>query len=393
MIYQGDNQFRHTSQQKQLLEEFFQNCSHPNKKQWQQLSEKLGLEPKQIKFWFQNRRTQKKMQDERAETDALKLENEKLLQENLNMQEALKNLVCPTCDYRPLIDERHQSDILKLRTENVKLKLELERVSKVVENIKGKKVIETPSFSDTIPILGKPIPEIHSLWPSLDVETEGGAIFWNISNMMVKSFWENLYMCQKTHFPHVENDDIRVYVRQSNMPGHLVFSASSTSWLGVSREALFNFLVDEKSRVQWDIFTDQSSMKTTTDTSFGSHPGIRVSILQPSNLSESSMFILQQSYNDPLGSVIIYAPIPVKRIRSMISGEDSDLPILPVGFTISGNAHAENPGDVACTSSSSRIGGGSILTMFFQNFSGTVSSPINTIIISTMQKIKAALNC
>ncbi|KAK4838057.1 hypothetical protein QYF36_010637 [Acer negundo] len=51
---------RHTSRQIQVLESFFQEFPHPDENQRTELSEKLGLECRQIKFWFQNRRTQMK---------------------------------------------------------------------------------------------------------------------------------------------------------------------------------------------------------------------------------------------------------------------------------------------------------------------------------------------
>lgn len=40
---------------------FFKECPHPDENQRRQLSRELGLDPKQIKFWFQNKRTQKKV--------------------------------------------------------------------------------------------------------------------------------------------------------------------------------------------------------------------------------------------------------------------------------------------------------------------------------------------
>jgi len=40
---------------------FFKECPHPNEKQRLELGKKLTLESKQIKFWFQNRRTQMKV--------------------------------------------------------------------------------------------------------------------------------------------------------------------------------------------------------------------------------------------------------------------------------------------------------------------------------------------
>ncbi|KAJ8475761.1 hypothetical protein OPV22_019488 [Ensete ventricosum] len=51
---------RHTPRQIQELESMFKLCPHPDEKQRMQLSRDLGLDPRQIKFWFQNRRTQMK---------------------------------------------------------------------------------------------------------------------------------------------------------------------------------------------------------------------------------------------------------------------------------------------------------------------------------------------
>lgn len=40
---------------------FFKECPHPDDKQRKELSRDLGLEPLQVKFWFQNKRTQMKV--------------------------------------------------------------------------------------------------------------------------------------------------------------------------------------------------------------------------------------------------------------------------------------------------------------------------------------------
>ena len=40
---------------------FFKQCPHPDDKQRKELSRDLGLEPLQVKFWFQNKRTQMKV--------------------------------------------------------------------------------------------------------------------------------------------------------------------------------------------------------------------------------------------------------------------------------------------------------------------------------------------
>lgn len=44
-----------------LVFRFFKECPHPDDKQRKELSRELSLEPLQVKFWFQNKRTQMKV--------------------------------------------------------------------------------------------------------------------------------------------------------------------------------------------------------------------------------------------------------------------------------------------------------------------------------------------
>ncbi|KAF5198278.1 Homeobox-leucine zipper protein hdg5 [Thalictrum thalictroides] len=53
---------RHTARQIQEMEALFKECPHPDDKQRMKLSADLGLKPRQVKFWFQNRRTQMKLE-------------------------------------------------------------------------------------------------------------------------------------------------------------------------------------------------------------------------------------------------------------------------------------------------------------------------------------------
>jgi homeobox-leucine zipper protein len=138
----------------------FKECPHPDENQRMQLSRELGLEPRQIKFWFQNRRTQMKVrvpvtkschaiviiiifsscsipdwdghlilagvvaqaQHERADNCFLRAENDKIRCENITMREALRNVICPTCGGPPVDDDYY--DEQKLRMENARLKEE-----------------------------------------------------------------------------------------------------------------------------------------------------------------------------------------------------------------------------------------------------------------------------
>ncbi|CAK7356706.1 unnamed protein product [Dovyalis caffra] len=112
----------------------FKESPHPDEKQRQQLSKQLGLAPRQVKFWFQNRRTQIKAIQERHENSLLKSEMDKLRDENKSMREAINRACCPNCgtattsrDSSLTTDQEKQ-----LRIENAKLKAEVEKLRTVV---------------------------------------------------------------------------------------------------------------------------------------------------------------------------------------------------------------------------------------------------------------------
>ncbi|KAI3436896.1 uncharacterized protein J3R85_005933 [Psidium guajava] len=105
---------RHTKEQVQRLEDFFRTCPMPNGKQKMELSQELKLEPSQIKFWFQNRRTRMKTRREHNEAEFLRVENENLRAENKMYKEAFDSATCPNCNGLLLaLDEMHD-----LRIEN-----------------------------------------------------------------------------------------------------------------------------------------------------------------------------------------------------------------------------------------------------------------------------------
>ncbi|KAJ4905962.1 Homeodomain-like protein [Raphanus sativus] len=70
-----------------------------------QLNRELGLGPRRIKFWFQNRRIQNKAQQERVDSCALKEENDWIHCENIAIREAHKHTICHNCGDAPVHDD------------------------------------------------------------------------------------------------------------------------------------------------------------------------------------------------------------------------------------------------------------------------------------------------
>ncbi|XP_020573166.1 homeobox-leucine zipper protein ROC6-like [Phalaenopsis equestris] len=128
---------RHTPQQIQELEALFKECPHPDEKQRMELSKRLNLDPRQVKFWFQNRRTQMKTQIERHENSILRSENDKLRAENLTIREAMRSPVCGSCGSPAMLGEVSLEE-QQLRIENARLKDELDRVCALASRFLGR---------------------------------------------------------------------------------------------------------------------------------------------------------------------------------------------------------------------------------------------------------------
>ncbi|XP_030457727.1 homeobox-leucine zipper protein GLABRA 2 [Syzygium oleosum] len=120
---------RHTAEQIREMEALFKESPHPDEKQRQQLSKQLGLAPRQVKFWFQNRRTQLKAIQERHENSLLKTEMEKLRDENKVMRETIQKSCCPNCGSATTSrDTALTTQEQQLRIENARLKAEVEKL-------------------------------------------------------------------------------------------------------------------------------------------------------------------------------------------------------------------------------------------------------------------------
>ncbi|KAL4281605.1 hypothetical protein GQ457_03G021010 [Hibiscus cannabinus] len=152
---------RHTARQIQEMEAVFKECPHPDDKQRMRLSQELGLKPRQVKFWFQNRRTQMKAQQDRSENVILRAENESLKSEFYRLQAELSKLVCPNCGGPPLPGG---VSFEELRLENARLAEELERVCAFASRYMGRPIqamggLMPPSLDLDMNIYSRQFPE------------------------------------------------------------------------------------------------------------------------------------------------------------------------------------------------------------------------------------------
>lgn len=138
---------RHTVHQISEMERVFKECPHPDEKQRQELSRELKLSPRQIKFWFQNKRTQMKAQHERQDNSVLRAENEKLKAENFALRDAVRHVSCPNCGGPANLAEMSFEE-QQLRIENVRLREEIERITAMAAKYIGRHV----PMSSNIPL-------------------------------------------------------------------------------------------------------------------------------------------------------------------------------------------------------------------------------------------------
>ncbi|XP_049406712.1 homeobox-leucine zipper protein ROC8-like [Solanum stenotomum] len=145
---------RHSMEQIQRLEAFFKKCPHPDEDQQKQLGREAGLDHKQVKFWFQNKRTQTKIQNDKSVNNALRKENERFLIENKAMKEAMKNIMCPKCDGPPIGKEERERNLENMKMENQWLTEQYEKVSNLISSVVGRPFVMDSNLVPPKPTLG-----------------------------------------------------------------------------------------------------------------------------------------------------------------------------------------------------------------------------------------------
>ncbi|XP_044972167.1 homeobox-leucine zipper protein ROC4-like [Hordeum vulgare subsp. vulgare] len=118
------NYHRLRGEQIQQLEAVFQDCPCPDEKLRKNLSERLGMSTKQVKFWFQNKCTFTKVKMQQRETQNRLAENKRLKSEHQAIKLAFQNKTCLKCS-GVMVQTQGTSERHLLYTENMRLKEEL----------------------------------------------------------------------------------------------------------------------------------------------------------------------------------------------------------------------------------------------------------------------------
>ncbi|KAK1308013.1 Homeobox-leucine zipper protein ROC8 [Acorus calamus] len=238
---------------------------------------------------------------------------------------------------------------------------------------------------------------------------EGKRSMMKLSHRMISNFCSSISASNGDRWTALSGSDdigVRISVHKCTDPGRpngVVLSAATSLWLPVPCQNVFNFFKDERTRAQWDVLSNGSSVQEVAHIANGSHPGNCISLLRAFNASENNMLILQESCTDASGSLVVYAPVELPAINIAMSGEDpSYIPLLPSGFTIAPDGRAPDSSASISSSHSGGRGGGSLITVAFQILVSSLPSAklnaesvntVNNLISTTVQQIKAGLNC
>ncbi|KAJ8755997.1 hypothetical protein K2173_024542 [Erythroxylum novogranatense] len=201
-------------------------------------------------------------------------------------------------------------------------------------------------------------------------------------------------------------EDIRVSSRKNlNDPGEplgVILCAVTSVWLPVSTHALFDFLRDDTRRNEWDIMSNGGPLQSIANLAKGQDRGNAVTI-QAINSKENSMWVIQDSCTNAYESMVVYAPVDITGMQSVITGCDSsNIAVLPSGFSILPDGLESRPLVITSRQEEKGTEGGSLLTMAFQVLTNTSPATkltaesvesVSTLIACTLRNIKTSLQC
>nr|ALU58320.1 homeobox-leucine zipper protein GLABRA2 [Mesembryanthemum crystallinum] len=201
-------------------------------------------------------------------------------------------------------------------------------------------------------------------------------------------------------------EDVRVTSRKNlNEPGEpigIILCAVSSVWLPVSPGVLFDFLRDDAHRNEWDVMASGGQVQSLANLAKGQDRGNTVSI-QTMKTKENSIWVVQDSCTNTYESMVVYAPVDISSMQSVMTGCDSsNVAVLPSGFSILPDGSESRPLVLTTRQDDKNTEGGSLLTVALQVITNssptaklTVESvePVSTLISRILRNIKTSLQC
>ncbi|CAH9118171.1 unnamed protein product [Cuscuta epithymum] len=188
-----------------------------------------------------------------------------------------------------------------------------------------------------------------------------------------------------------------IYVRRGNnildatgLSLGVALTISTSLYLPVPHDRLFNFLRSGSNRNLWDILSIDSNIRDDVNIYSSRDPANSISLLivespaRDKNVVEATKIYLQESYTDSVAMYVVYAPVDMDSVCYLLdNGKDGvdHVKIMPSGFAILPDVAVVIDG----TSSGSHYlqptqqenvvpSGGSILTISFQILDEKISS-------------------
>ncbi|XP_075502474.1 homeobox-leucine zipper protein HDG1-like isoform X5 [Primulina tabacum] len=251
-------------------------------------------------------------------------------------------------------------------------------------------------------LMSSPVPTENNLALTLS----GKKSLAKLAQRMIRNFCTGV--CSTVHKwemvqSEINTDDTKLAMRKSygdlGEPSGVILSATTTVWMPVSPIRLFDFLQDEKARVHWDVLSQDGPTQQILYIPKSQDPGNCISILRGNaTTNRNGVLILQDTFFDSSGSLIVHAAVEISGMNMVVSGGDSsNLSFLPSGFAILPDCFPDSS-----KPTSANDGGGSFLTLGFQILVNNLPAAkltmesidtVKSLIARTLHGIKTGLHC
>ncbi|XP_052178676.1 homeobox-leucine zipper protein MERISTEM L1-like [Diospyros lotus] len=169
---------------------------------------------------------------------------------------------------------------------------------------------------------------------------EGRKSLLTLTDRMMRSYFNGISATRDNVWkpiPVIGAEDILATTRYNfddpRTPQGVAIAIATTIWLPTTPKGVFDFLRNGNLRSQWDLLSLNSNAKELVHINTGSDPANNVSIIAVD--TSPLIYYLQESQASPTGCYVVYAPIEVLAMNSVLAGERTDdIQILSSGFAV-----------------------------------------------------------